>query len=238
VCFCGDYYGSKAINYDKLIRKHKIDIVIQSSPDFLEDWVSRKPEGVEGYCLPYIYAVDVNRYENLGGERDVDVMCVYGLFNAIYPKRPELQNIVSKMPYNTVIGNWKVGNYKKHNYVKLLNRSKIFVSVNGVHNQITMKYTEAMACGTLFLTDEPKHLDFWGIKDGEHLVCYNNFEDMRAKVDYYLQNEDERQRITENAYELVRGQYTAERWVRVWSQIVQERLSWSFRQKYTPGLKS
>jgi glycosyltransferase involved in cell wall biosynthesis len=236
VCFCGDYYGAKAVNYDKLIRKHGIDIVILSSPDFFDDWQSRQQDGVEGHCLPYIYSVDVNRYQDFGEKRDVDVMCVYGLFNAVYPKRPELQNIIGQMPYKTVIGNWKVGNWKRDNYVRLLNRSKIFVSVNGVYNQMTMKYTEAMACGTLFLTDKPKHLDYWGIKDGEHLVCYTNFEDMRAKVEYYLSHDDEREFITHNAYKLVHSKFTMERWVRIWSQIVQEKVSWNLRKSYNPGL--
>jgi len=237
VCFCGDYYGSKAINYDRLIRKHGVDIVFQSAPDFYQEWASRhRGDGIKGYCLPYIYAVDENRYQNLELERDVDVACVYGLFDAIYPKRPELQNIVARMPYETVIGNWKQGNWKRERYVKLLNRSKIFVSVNGVYNQMTMKYTEALACGTLFLTDRPRHLDHWGFIDGEHLVCYRDFKDMEEKVEYYLKHDEERETIARQGTQFVAENFTMRTWVRVWTKILEAEVSKRLRKSYQPGL--
>jgi hypothetical protein len=223
VCFCGDYYGSKANNYDRLIKKHGIDLVFLSSPDYTKNWDRRNvSSAAKAYCLPFVYSVDSNYYKNFGAERDVDVMCVYGLFNAIYPKRPELQHIVANMPCRTIVGNWTEGDYKRQRYIDLLNRSRIFVSVNGVGKQLTMKYFESMACGALFLTDRPLGFEYWGLEEDKHFVFYRDFREMQSKVKYYLEHEQGRKRITRRADQFIRDNFTNERWVGKWTKIIGE----------------
>jgi spore maturation protein CgeB len=46
--------------------------------------------------------------------------------------------------------------------------------------------------------------------DGVHLVCYdrNNIDDLFKKIDYYLEHEDEREKIRKAGHELVKTKYT------------------------------
>jgi len=44
--------------------------------------------------------------------------------------------------------------------------------------------------------------------EGEDLVCFDGVEDLREKVAYYLEHEDERMRIAENGYRKVKMYHT------------------------------
>lgn len=47
-------------------------------------------------------------------------------------------------------------------------------------------------------------------EDGKHLVLYerDNLQDLYSKIDYYLEHEDEREKIRRAGFELVKGKYT------------------------------
>lgn len=47
-------------------------------------------------------------------------------------------------------------------------------------------------------------------KDGEHLVMYHDLNDLKDKIDYYLEHEDERLKIKEAGYKLCHEKYTYE----------------------------
>jgi len=241
VCFVSDYWGGKENSYDKLIRQHGINMVCLPTPTFADKFREKKRAGVVSRSifspwLPYIHAVDLNKYKHLRKIRDIDVACVLGLFDSVYPDRPELQSILKNLPCKIVVGNWTKGGYKHEKYVDLLNRCKIFVSVNGVHNQMTMKYMEAMACGTLFLTNRPEDLEHWGLEDGKHLVCYKNFKDMRKKIDYYLAHVKERAEICYNGRTHVESNYSMKKWVETWTQLMEAQMRKRTQVKYQPNL--
>jgi len=92
---------------------------------------------------------------------------------------------------------------------ELYNGCKIAIS----HNQFDYEcYTSdrlfrIMACGTFCIT---KH--FEGIETmfnvGEHLVTYRTLDELKYKIDYYLQLPDERQKIADAGYLHVRENHT------------------------------
>jgi len=226
VCFVCDYWGGKKVNYNRLIRKHQIDVVIMPNKWTADEMEEMKCTGyfdkdIQINILPYVYAVDTRIYYDREPDRKYDVMCIYGLFEPIYPKRPELQRLVNEMDRRTLIGNWKTG-IKNYKYVTALQQSKIFVSVNGIYKSLTMKYFEAMACGTLFLTDRPKDLEYFGIKNGVHLVCYTDFDDMEKKVEYYLTHEDERLEIVQAGKRFAEDKFNMKGMVGQWTNIVEK----------------
>jgi glycosyltransferase involved in cell wall biosynthesis len=239
VCFVSDYWGDKEIAYDKLLHQHGIDMVCFPTPDFLAKFNAKRPiiplpRGIFSLWLSHIQAVDLTKYKWMDQERGIDVACVLGLSDSVYPKRPELQRLVGELPYKTVVGNWTKGNYKRERYIELLNRCKIFVSVGGIDNQMTMKFMEAMACGTLFLTDKPEDMDHWGLEDGKHLVCYKDFKDMREKIDYYLSHDTERAEICRNGRVHVESNYSMKEWVTIWTTLMEAQMGKRRRVKYSP----
>lgn len=66
---------------------------------------------------------------------------------------------------------------------------------------------EAPACRTLLLAEPNQDIYDLGFKDGTHFIACE-VEDFYDKAKYYLQNEKERQRITDNGYRLVHSRHT------------------------------
>jgi spore maturation protein CgeB len=73
--------------------------------------------------------------------------------------------------------------------------------------QINPRVFEALACGSFLLVDDQKDISCF-FKNGEHLVIYNDINDLRAKVAYYLKNDNERKRIADNGREEVLKKHT------------------------------
>ena len=56
------------------------------------------------------------------------------------------------------------------------------------------------------MTDERKELD--GLLPGEDLICYSDVEDMLEKIEYYLVNDDEREKIADCGRNKIIGKRT------------------------------
>lgn len=82
--------------------------------------------------------------------------------------------------------------------VKVYNASKIVLNIHSPQPVPIMRDFEAPGCGAFFLTDYAKSLESM-FKPGEEIVCYENIEDLRNKVKFFLSHSQERERIAENA---------------------------------------
>jgi spore maturation protein CgeB len=89
-------------------------------------------------------------------------------------------------------------------HTKFLNKGLIIVQ-NSRWGEITRRIFEGMACGKMVLTDrlnESKKLHEL-FKEGEEIVFYNDMIDCIEKMNYYNENETERERIAYNGYQKV-----------------------------------
>jgi len=105
------------------------------------------------------------------------------------------------------IGNRNGMNVVEH--TKFLN-SGLIVIQNSRHKEITRRIFEAMACGKMVLTDrldESTGLSEMFI-DGEDIVYYDEMFDCIEKMNYYNENEEERERIAHNGMIKVLHNYT------------------------------
>jgi hypothetical protein len=105
------------------------------------------------------------------------------------------------------VGNKNGLNAKEH--TEFLN-SGLMVIQNSRWGEITRRIFEGMACGKLVLTDK---LDVaTGLSemfvDGEDIVYYNDMFDCIEKMNYYNENEEERERIAHNGMMKVLHNYT------------------------------
>jgi hypothetical protein len=105
------------------------------------------------------------------------------------------------------VGNKNGLNAKEH--TEFLN-SGLMVIQNSRWGEITRRIFEGMACGKLVLTDR---LDVaTGLSemfvDGEDIVYYNDMFDCIEKMNYYNENEEERERIAHNGMMKVLHNYT------------------------------
>lgn len=96
------------------------------------------------------------------------------------------------------------------NYAKELNRSKIFYTCGSRHENggiPVLKFFEAPACRTLLLAEDNEDIKELGFVDGENFVSCT-VDNIAEKTKYYLENDEERERITENGYKFVHQHHT------------------------------
>ena len=78
-----------------------------------------------------------------------------------------------------------------------------------INNDINMRIFEIMSCGTMLITNYIKDNGLIELfEDRRHLVIYKNQDELCDLIEYYLKHEDERNRIAQAGYELVRSKYT------------------------------
>ena len=105
------------------------------------------------------------------------------------------------------IGNRNNLDYKEH--TEFLNKGLMVVQ-NSRFGEITRRIFEGMACKKLVLCDrlaESKRLHEL-FQEGEEIVFYDDIVDCVNKMNYYVENPEERERIANNGYEVVTKYHT------------------------------
>lgn len=90
--------------------------------------------------------------------------------------------------------------------VRAINSYKIHFNRN-IADDLNYRTFETLGCGTFILTNETPGLsDLFDI--GKNIVTYSNEWDLLDKINYYLKNITEREKITLSGYEHVKNKHT------------------------------
>lgn len=204
----------------RYFEQNKIDLIFSATKStFLKTYGTYKDKF---RWLPF--SIDPNIFNDWKLEKNIDFLLVGQLYDrekktgyqtltkkGRYPFR---ETVLEKMrgtkgfvfhphPGHTASANALVN----EKYAKELNRSKMFFTCGSDLQYPVLKYFEAPACKALLLAEPvPDILDL-GFKDGENFVActQTNFYE---KAMYYLKNEEERKRITENGYNFIHTYHT------------------------------
>lgn len=82
---------------------------------------------------------------------------------------------------------------------KKFSMSKIVFNIS-IKDDINMRIFEALSTGSFLLTNWIPTLEYL-FDDGKHLITYNTLDEMVELVRYYLEHEDEREKIAKAGYE-------------------------------------
>ena len=113
------------------------------------------------------------------------------------------------------ITNWAEGSIANKNgmnakeHTEFLNKG-LMVIQNSRWKEVTRRLFEGMACGKLVITDrlpEEAKLNELFV-EGEEIVLYNDMFDCIEKINYYNENQFERERIAFNGMQKVLNNYT------------------------------
>lgn len=94
-------------------------------------------------------------------------------------------------------------------HTEFLNKGKMVIQ-HSRWGEITRRIFEGMACGKMVICDrldKSKKLEELFI-DGEDIVYYDNMVDCINKINYYNENDEERERIANNGFKKVLENYT------------------------------
>lgn len=212
VALIGDYFGPNVKAYNSHMVKNKPHIVVLQSSNTFTHYKSHMDIGQvpRSQLVLLHHSVDANVFYHKQREKTIDVLAAW-TSGGVYRNRSTLLHYLRQMNINLKEGGWR-SELIHEKYVDAINTSKMMVCANGTYNEVTMKYLEVMACGTLFVTDEPNDSEWFGFEDGHNIVFYDkaDWSEMRARVEKYLSDDKERSRVAENGLELVMSRHTNE----------------------------
>ncbi len=90
---------------------------------------------------------------------------------------------------------------------RVYSQSKIVFNINGA-GDLNMRVFEALSCGALLLTDRPVDSIDLLFQEGEHFISYRSPSGMLNKINFYLQNYKQAQKIASQGQKLVREKHT------------------------------
>jgi glycosyltransferase involved in cell wall biosynthesis len=176
------------------------------------------------FHLPWF--VDPSLYDSTEEEKEYDVVFLGSYDRSVYPLRYDL---VQKLPKICEEKGWKLllgarppgrtterridelagqGYPVGRRYAEILSRCKIFIFGSSIFKYPVSKYFESMACGALVMADEPQSADALHFAPGWNFVEINR-DDWVRKLDYYLSDDEEREKIAGRGHETVMRYHTA-----------------------------
>ena len=121
----------------------------------------------------------------------------------------------------TVLPHYQTNNYMKfyspREMAKIYGQSKIVFNAS-INGDLNMRVFEAMAAGSLLVTDRIENGLTELFEEGVHYVGYSTIEEAIEKIDYYLANDVERDLIAAEGQQVVFDKHT---YRSRWDQILQ-----------------
>lgn len=212
----GKMTGGNIDFQNKFYFKSKYDLVFAPTKSMVQ-YMKFNKISEKIFWLPF--SVCIEKYKNLNLEKVIDVMATFTMKSHWYPNRQMIHNIINSLGIKTF-----TKNVIHDEYIKKINESKIFVTENGIHNCLNMKFTEILSCGSLLLANKPEDLDDVGLKNGEHLIIYNGWKDLKNKIKYYLSHDKEREEIARNGMNFVRENHSNQVRIKEMTEIIEKEL--------------
>jgi len=105
-------------------------------------------------------------------------------------------------------------------YASQMNKCKAWLGTTGPVNDISPRYFEVALSKVLLICNDMPEVNNPVFVDGETCMTFkNDMSDFEEKLDFYLKNDQERNRVINNAYELIYNNYT---WKHMASNLLDE----------------
>jgi spore maturation protein CgeB len=156
----------------------------------------RKLGGKNVYCLPSAFSPEANRKLNV--EKAFDV----GFAGNLSAHRRKIINFLKENKID-VTYKWVFGN----EFNMFINRCKIFLNIHFTQLLNTeTRIFEVLGSGTFCLTEEISMPEMF--EEKKHLVSWKTEEDLLEEIRYYLEKEEEREKIAQQGMELAESHHT------------------------------
>jgi len=162
-----------------------------------------KETGKECYWVPWAVDEISEDFKFLSDKERIWDICFIGTDGKHSLRKVGLE--ILKMNYpNSYFG--------RIHYTELLNYySKARIVVNyPINNDINARMFESMGAGALLINHKIKNNGFNELfKENEHLVLFEDItKELKEKVDYYLKNKEEREKIAYDGFQYVKNNHT------------------------------
>jgi glycosyltransferase involved in cell wall biosynthesis len=154
-------------------------------------------------------------------------------------KRQALGDFLKSLPYNVGLygRNWKdrYGDttYQFDKNASIVQNAKIVIGDNQFPDEygfVSNRWFETLASGAFLLHQRVKGIEeLTGYIDGVHYVAWDDFDDLKEKIAYWLARDNERGTIADTAYTFTRKHHSFDSRVKELSAIVKEYDQWKVK---------
>lgn len=146
------------------------------------------------HWLPY--ACDTEVFRDLGLPRDFDVAFIGQLFD----RRSERRRVIEALTRQYHINEQRY--YLQNEIPQVYSRAKIVVNIPAL-DDLNFRFFEALSCGALLLTKRLANGQEELFKEDIHYVAFGSEQELFDKVELYLRNDEERNKIALAGHEEV-----------------------------------
>ncbi|MCS4194429.1 hypothetical protein GGP50_002655 [Salinibacter ruber] len=184
------------------------DLTMICHPNYVGEY-SRRHSNVRAFP----HAVPIEVYGRVNPREEHDVAMIGRLDGEDYKYRRRAVDMIEEMD---VVSNDMDRYYPYEEMVKVYSNSKVTINVSrGEYlNEAHLSCLEIMGAGTLLLTTcDPKskqvhELERLGFDEGRHFSTFEDLEDLRDKIDFYLDHDEERKAMAAKARERTLEEHT------------------------------
>lgn len=188
------------------------------------------------YYLPFCGDIDKNAiWQNTA--KEVNVVFLGSYHPVLYPQRAKILNKIKDLGLE-VWGNqiWEETPLKDNfcgplvstteNIKNLYARAKIVIHMDALTTHtgtgLTMRPFDVATAGSMLIAQDDRQELFDFFNDGEELISFHDENDIREKVKYYLDRDDERLRIAQAGFERTKRENTYLDRIRTVLEIVEK----------------
>lgn len=177
-------------------------------------------------CFPH--AIEKKKYiKNTCISYSYDVSMIGRMDGGQYRFRREVSEAIDSM---NIESNDMSKYYEYEKMIKTYSSSKISVNVGrgGYKHMAHLSCLEIIGSGSFLITtrdpkdNQPHELEELGLSEGKHFDTFGSIEELRSKVFYYLEHDDERERRAARAQEYVLSNHTYGERARELLNIIEE----------------
>jgi len=193
------------------IKKNNISCIFSITHDKFN---SVYPE-YKNKMIHFPHFINPDLYRDYGLKKEIELLMM-GATSNTYPLREKILEFYKTDPnfvyhehpgYKNIKKDREALFYTDKKYAREINRAKIFFTCPSVFNYPVMKYYEALACKSLLLAPTFKELENLGFIPNTHFIPINEYN-FKEKADYFLKNQQEREKITKAGYQFIHQNHT------------------------------
>ncbi len=161
------------------------------------------------------YACDTEFFKNLGLQHNIDVAFI----GKLHGNKNDRKRIVDTLSQKYCINEQRY--YLQEEIPKIYSSAKIVINMP-LGDDLNFRFFEALSCGSLLITKRENNGQEELFKEDVHYVAFNDETELLSKIEYYLNNEEERARIASAGYKEIVSKHTLEKRVDVLLKNVQK----------------
>jgi hypothetical protein len=158
------------------------------------------------YPLPF--SIIPEKFPNINYEKQYNVFFRCGNYD-LFKSRKEYMNEFN-YPNSIIDLNYSkvhMGSQDRNDYFKYITQSKVSLNITGGGNDC-YRFWEILGIGGFVLSEKHDQIIIPRFKEGVHFDTFSNKKEMIDKIDYYVKNDEIREKIAKQGKEFVYNNHT------------------------------